>query len=445
MLERFTEKSINAMIIAQDIVKSLGHDQLYPLHLFAGIASLKTGILARVLKVTKVDTDLLKEDVARILENKKTSNVPEIVPFSKEVKEVLDQSWNVAKKLGINYIGPEHIYFVLANDNEVQKIFEKHNIDINRITSTLTRIVEKKSTNLRHPEDTKSESEHYFSIPSLFNENEFVEIMNCALDKMKEKNLEALGTEQVLSAIIEKSNLNEFLSNQNIDTQKISQEIESFTDRKKEFVGKSIFCTPKLYNVMNKAYEYAKELGSTSLLPEHVMLGILSDKNNLAYDAIKKINPATETLFENIIKPIEKQKPTTFTILSLAKKECRRLGHEMLGTEMILLGTLEEGSGIGAIVLSELGVTLKDVRDQIEKILGYGSDYEENELYYTNRAKRLLEIAWREAKKSNKPRIESEHILLGIIKLRDCIAMKVLTNLGVDAVEIKQGIMSKNA
>ncbi|MEI8377038.1 MAG: Clp protease N-terminal domain-containing protein [bacterium] len=443
MLERFTEKSINAMVTSQDIAKTFGHNKLCPLHLFLGIATLKTGILARVLKVTKIDPDIFVDDIKKILKNHETKTPPEIMPFSTQVRDILDGSWTVSRALGTNYIGPEHMFLVLTEDKDILKVFENHNIDISRIKSTLKRIVEKKTTSLKHPEGVKVEKENYFSIPSIFNEAQVADIMNAALEKMNDKNLEALGTEQVLQAILEKSNMGEFLAQEKLTLEKINSELTKHLSRKNEFIDKNIFCTPKLYNVLNRAYEYAKELGSTALLPEHIMLGILTEKSGLAYETIKHIRPDIETLFEKIIKPIEKQKPTTFTILSLAKEEARRLAHQLLGTELILLGTLEEGSGIGAIVLSELGVTIKDVRLEIEKILGFGSEYEANEIYYTTRAKRLLEMAWIEAKKYKKPKIESEHILLAIIKLKDCIAMKVLNNLGVDAIEIRQGVLSK--
>lgn len=443
MLERFTEKSINAIISAQDLAKILSHDKLYPLHLFAGIVSLRVGILARILKVTGVNIELLRSDVEELLKDKKTSKVPEIMPFSNEVRDILDKSWGVSKNLGTNYIGPEHIFFVLVQNENVLKIFRKYEIDIERIICTLTRIVEKKSPKIKHPEGTKTDCENYFSLPSIFNEPAFVEIMNKALEKMREQKLEALGTEQILQAILETSDLKDFLEQEKLTKEKVKTFIENQPNRDSEFIPKNIFCTPKLYNVINKAYSYAKEFGSTTILPEHVMLGILSEKHCMAFNTIKNITPSTDSLFEKIIKPIEKQKPTAFTILSLAKEEARRLGHQMLGTELILLGILAEGAGIGAMVLSELGITIKDVRMQIEKTLGYGSDYQDIEIHYTSRAKRLLEMAWLEAKKQQKPRIESEHLLLAIIKLRDCIAMKVLTRLGVDAVEIKEGITSK--
>lgn len=443
MLERFTEKSINAIVISQDIAKTFGHDKLYPLHLFLGVLSLNTGILARILKVTGVKSDIFIDDVKDILKASKTDIIPEIMPFSTQVRDILDGSWSVSKSLGTNYIGPEHIFLVLTEDEDILGLLEKHDFDTSRIKTTLKRIVEKKTQSLKHPEGVKTESENYFSVPGIFNEAQVADVMNAALEKMSASNLEALGTEQLLQAILEKSSMSEFLAQEKITFEGINNELTKFQSRKSEFIEKNIFCTPKLYNALNRAYEYAKELGSTTLLPEHLMLGILSEKKGMAYEALKNLHPDTEELFEKIIKPIEKQKPTTFTILSFAKEEARRLAHNLLGTELILFGVLAEGSGIGAVVLSELGVTMKDVRFEIEKILGFGSEYDPREIYYTTRAKRLLEMAWIEAKKYKKPRIESEHILLAVIKLKDCIAMKVLTNLGVDALEIKQGVLSK--
>lgn len=443
MLERFTEKSINAMVLSQDIAKNFEHDSLYPLHLFLGIISLNTGILARVLKITGVKPETFFDDVKEALKSHKISNVPEIIPFSPQARDILDGSWTVSRALGTNYIGPEHIFLVLTEDKDVLRILDKYGFDISRIKSTLKRIVEKKNKDLKHPEGMKVENENYFSVPVIFDDPKVAEIMNSALEKMTQNNLEALGTEQVLQAILEKSDMAGFLAQENLTVDKINDELSKIQSRKSEFIEKNIFCTPKLYNVLNKAQEYSKELGSTSLLSEHIMLGILAEKHGLAYYAIKSLHHDVEGLFEKIIKPIEKQKPTTFTILSLAKEEARRLAHQLLGTELILYGILAEGSGIGAVVLSELGVTIKDVRSEIEKILGFGAEYEANEIYYTARAKRLLEMAWIEAKKYKKPRIESEHILLAIIRLKDCIAMKVLTKLGVDAIEIKQGVLSK--
>ena len=76
----------------------------------------------------------------------------------------------------------------------------------------------------------------------------------------------------------------------------------------------------------------------------------------------------------------------------------------------------------------------------VENLVGYGNEYFDNEILFTKRAKRVLEKAWLLAKKVNKQRIEAVDLLLAIIDEPDSLAMKVLDNLGVDAVEIKHGV-----
>ena len=171
-------------------------------------------------------------------------------------------------------------------------------------------------------------------------------------------------------------------------------------------------------------------------------MGILKEKRGTACQVLESMGVNIESLFEKVSKPIEKQKPVTLTVIRLAKEEARRLGHNVLGTEQILLGILGEGTCLAYGVLKDLGITLKEARAESEKLTGYGAGYMNREIAFTPRAKKLLELAWLNAKRSNLPRIESEHLLLAIINVKDSMAMKVLENMGVDAVEIKQGILN---
>ena len=107
---------------------------------------------------------------------------------------------------------------------------------------------------------------------------------------------------------------------------------------------------------------------------------------------------------------------------------------------MFLLGIIGQATGVGAAVLSELEINIKDARTVIENMIGYGNEYFEKEIVFTKRAKKVLEIAWELAKKEKKSRIESAHMLLALTLVPDCLAMKALEQLGVDAVEITQGI-----
>ena len=188
------------------------------------------------------------------------------------------------------------------------------------------------------------------------------------------------------------------------------------------------------------ALQTAKELGSSVVLPEHIVLGLLKTKKGVAYDILKELHINDDDLAHSIIKPIEKQMPETLTILRLAKQEARRLGRSVVGTEMFLLGIIGEATGIGATVLTELEINIKDARIIVENLIGFGNEYFDKEIVFTKRAKRVLEKAWEFAKKDNKERIESEHMLLAITTEPTSLAMKALEQLGVDAVEIKEGI-----
>lgn len=91
--------------------------------------------------------------------------------------------------------------------------------------------------------------------------------------------------------------------------------------------------------------------------------------------------------------------PETLTILRLAKEEARRLGRNIVGTEMFLLGIIGEATGIGGQVLSELEINIKDARTVVENLIGFGNEYYDKEIIFTERAKRVLETAWELAKK----------------------------------------------
>lgn len=85
-------------------------------------------------------------------------------------------------------------------------------------------------------------------------------------------------------------------------------------------------------------------------------------------------------------------------VVMLAQEEARRLGHNFVGTEQILLGLIGESTGIAAKVLKSMGVNLKDARVEVEKIIGRGSGFVAVEIPFTPRAKRVLELSLEEAR-----------------------------------------------
>ncbi|HLP91734.1 MAG TPA: ATP-dependent Clp protease ATP-binding subunit [Nostocaceae cyanobacterium] len=130
-------------------------------------------------------------------------------------------------------------------------------------------------------------------------------------------------------------------------------------------------------------------------------------------------------------------------VIMLAQEEARRLGHNFVGTEQILLGLMGEGTGIAAKVLAELGITLKDARREVEKIIGRGSGFVPPEIPFTPKVKNLFEQSFREAHGLGHNYINTEHLLLGLTETGEGVAAKVLQNLGVDLLSIRTAVMAR--
>ena len=167
---------------------------------------------------------------------------------------------------------------------------------------------------------------------------------------------------------------------------------------------------------------------------------MLKSEKGVAYNIFEQFGINDDDLAHSIIKPIEKEMPETLTILRLAKQEARALGKNVVGTEMFLLGIIGEATGVGAVVLNELQINIKDARKVVEQLVGVGNDYFDNEIVFTKRAKRVLETAWEIAKKANKTKIESSDLLWAITTEPTSTAMQALEQLGTDVLEIREGI-----
>ncbi|MCL2924294.1 MAG: AAA family ATPase, partial [Trichodesmium sp. MAG_R04] len=128
-------------------------------------------------------------------------------------------------------------------------------------------------------------------------------------------------------------------------------------------------------------------------------------------------------------------------VIMLAQEEARRLGHNFVGTEQILLGLIGEGTGVAAKVLKSMGVNLKDARIEVEKIIGRGSGFVAVEIPFTPRAKRVLELSLEEARQLGHNYIGTEHLLLGLIREGEGVAARVMENLGVDLSKVRTQVI----
>ncbi|MBM3464645.1 MAG: ATP-dependent Clp protease ATP-binding subunit [Armatimonadetes bacterium] len=124
----------------------------------------------------------------------------------------------------------------------------------------------------------------------------------------------------------------------------------------------------------------------------------------------------------------------------LAQEEAQRLGNNYIGTEHLLLGIISEGESVAAKVLENLGVSLQKVRSEVEAIVGKGGPTAQQEMVFTPRAKRVIELAFEEARALAHNYIGTEHLLLGLVREGEGVAARVLSNLGVDPSKIRAEI-----
>ncbi len=445
MFEKFTEKAINVVSQSQEIAKDLKSVKVMPEHLLLALVKEAKGISLKIFKSYDIDYDNLLE----YIQLNSTSNTiqPQTLSFDTEYKEILKHTLDLATKSGNQTVLYEHLFLAVISEKRSNnvKILEKLGFDIYKSRTLLEKLVQKKIKKIYHPEidDNKdNDSNRNQATDSIFDSEESSAVFERAVAKLSTSNYEILGTEQIISSILEDKNseLTSILSKFGITEEKFEEKLKNIQSRQSEYEGRQIIFTPNAFTTMNLALQTAKELGSSVVLPEHIVLGILKTKRGVAYDIFKELKINDDDLAHSIIKPIEKQMPETLTILRLAKEEARRLGRNIVGTEMFLLGIIGEATGIGAQVLNELEINIKDARAIVESMIGFGNEYFDKEIVFTKRAKRVLEKAWELAKKEHKTKIESSHMLLALTTEPESLAMKALEQLGVDAVEIKEGV-----
>ena len=446
MFEKFTEKALNVIVEAQNIAIYDHSDKVLTEHLLLAIVKETRGFCAKIFKSYDITYERLAEEIYLTL-NMEEADMNSSIPFSDDFKRILQTTMDLVEKSGNSTVHYEHLVLAAINDkhSKISQYLDNLGFDIDKSRPLIEKLVQRKSKKDFHPElDENKEPEINLTqeTDSLFDNAESSKVFERAVSKLSTSGYEILGTEQIISSILEdkESDLSKILAQFGVTEELFEEKLAKVQSRQAEYEGRQIVFTPNAFVAMSLALQTAKELGSSEVLPEHMILGLLKTKKGVAYNIFKELKINDDDLAHGIIKPIEKQMPETLTILRLAKQEARRLGKSVVGTEMFLLGIIGEATGIGAVVLNELEINIRDARIVVERIIGFGNDYFDSEIVFTKRAKRVLEAAWEHAKKANKTKIESSDLLWAITTEPTSLAMQALEQLGADVVEIREGI-----
>jgi ATP-dependent Clp protease ATP-binding subunit ClpC len=129
------------------------------------------------------------------------------------------------------------------------------------------------------------------------------------------------------------------------------------------------------------------------------------------------------------------------TVVRNAQEEARRLDHDHIGTEHLLLGLLTEPEGVGAKALSALGLSLDQARADVVRIVGMGKGTPPGHIPFTPRSKKVLELSLREALKLHHNYIGTEHIVLGLLREGEGLAAKIMVESGADLPQVRQEVV----
>ncbi len=138
----------------------------------------------------------------------------------------------------------------------------------------------------------------------------------------------------------------------------------------------------------------------------------------------------------------EKFTPQAREAIRLAEEASRTLSHGSVGTEHLLLGLLEEGTGVASRVLSECGVEKEKVIELMQELISGSNALKTRSEMWTPRAERVLENSYHEAVRFKAPLVGTEHILIAIIRENDCVATRILNTMGVSVQKIYVDLFS---
>ena len=443
MFEKFTQKAIDVVQSAQNFAQEFSHNKVLSDHLFLGLVFQCKGVQAKILNFDKIDFGKLSTEVSYTLDNNKNSNNNRII-FSLEAREILKKAVELSVELNSKFVMPQHIALAIFQNKDcgAYKIIKKFGLDEEKIIVNLKRILDKSSDIKTIQPEIEIENTQLLKINDFFREKIISDILSNAQSKLSAKGYEILGSEQLLQSVLDNNGYEivKILEKYSINSEVFTNELSKFHTRKDEFENseKQIIFTPNAFKALLLALDYAKESGSVGIQPEHVVLGILKSKSGIAYKILSKYIPNTVDFEDIVMKKMNDKIPETLAILRLARIEALNMESSAIGTEMILLGILSYGIGIASDVLRRLGINLKDARCEVEKLIKPQKDIKN--LSYSPRAKKMLEVAYETAKEHKRAKIKSENLLYGITKMPNCLAMKVLVNLGTDVLELQQGI-----
>ncbi len=283
MFEKFTEKALNVIVEAQNIAIYDHSDKVLSEHLLLAIVKETKGFCAKIFKSYDITYERLAEEIYLTL-NMEEADMNSSIPFSDDFKRILQTTMDLVEKSGNPTVHYEHLVLAAINDkhSKISQYLDNLGFDIDKSRPLIEKLVQRKAKKDFHPElDENKEPEINLTqeTDSLFDNAESSKVFERAVSKLSTSGYEILGTEQIISSILEdkESDLSKILAQFGVTEELFEEKLAKVQSRQAEYEGRQIVFTPNAFVAMSLALQTAKELGSSEVLPEHMILGLLKN------------------------------------------------------------------------------------------------------------------------------------------------------------------------
>jgi ATP-dependent Clp protease ATP-binding subunit ClpA len=284
-----------------------------------------------------------------------------------------------------------------------------------------------------------------------------------------------IGTEHLLLALIREDEgiAARVLHTLGVELKSARKDMEAALKQGDHIVLGEIGLTAEAKKTIELAVDEARHLNHHYIGTEHLLLGLIREGTGIGNAilekkgvTLEKVRTLTIQFLNQPATPSEKQEPATevpsssdssemmkksweeihldklneqgHKVLALADEEARRLQHNYIGTEHLLLGLTRDQDGIAAQVLARLGVELDQMRRTIEFVIGRGDRIVSEKIRMTPRSQKVIELAIDEARRLNQSLASTEHLLLGLVREGKGIANGVLESMGINLARVRQ-------
>ena len=398
--DKFTERARKVLSLAQEEAQRFQHNYIGTEHLLLGLVRDGEGVAAKVLSNLGVELKEVRGAVEFMIGRGDRIVLGEI-GLTPRAKKVIEFAVDEAHRLNHHYIGTEHLLLGLVREDEgiASKVLQSLGVNLEKVRTQTIQVL------------SQSGAPHIVSRSRFAQEK--MEGPPQLIDELKA--LEAILREKEVAIQQQEYELAAELRDREVKQRERIARLESEWYRERE----------------NK--ERGQEAGEEKTEP-------VQDGDDKAQELSQEEKDFIQTLGN--LSQDERDRFATFTVrarrvLRFSREEAQRFQHNYIGTEHLLLGLVRENGGTAARVLRNLGVGINKVRSSVEFIIGRGDRLVLGEIGLTPRAKKVLELAADEARRLNHDYIGTGHLLLGLVREGDGIAVGALERLGVNLEKVR--------